>query len=177
MSRARRWGWVLLPTVLAALLTSGRAAALPNPATGYCRDLGYDWVPRRTPDGVVGLCVLPDGTAVEEWAFLTGQVATAWGYCARAGHPTAILRDRRQCDAVFARDCAACVLPDGRAIEASTLLARGGAAAAPAATTAALSAAPVAAPAAGGGCAHGAPTPAALALALVVFVGGRRRRR
>jgi putative hemolysin len=174
MSRAGRWWLVLLAGLLAAALGPGRAAAVPNPATSYCRDLGYDWVPRRTAAGVVGMCVLPDGAAVEEWAFLTGQVATEWGYCARAGHATALLRDRRQCHAVFVRDCAACVLPDGRAIEASTLMARGGATAVMAVTPAAAVAAP---DDPRGGCGVGAPSTAGLGLALALLLLRPRRRR
>ena len=176
MRRAGRCRWLLLAGLFAAALVPAPAAAVPNPATRYCRDLGYEWQPRRTPDGTVGACLLPDGVAVEEWAFLTGRVATEWGYCARAGLPTALLRDRRQCHAVFVNDCAACVLPDGRAIEASTLLARGGAA--PAAATPVTAPPPPAATPRDphGGCGHGAPTPAGLVLALAVLLRRRRGR-
>jgi hypothetical protein len=172
MSRGAGWRRVLLAGLLAAALTPTGAAAVPNPATLYCRDLGYEWAPRKTPAGVVGECVLPDGAAVEEWAFLAGAAAPEWGYCARLGLPTARLEGRRQCHAVFLRDCAACVLPDGRALEASTLLARGGPTGL-AATT--LTAAPAAPAPERGGCGHGAPTPVGLALALAQRLGRRRR--
>ncbi len=46
---------------------------LPNPATQYCLDEGYESEIRSEEDGEVGYCIFPDGSECEEWAFIRGE--------------------------------------------------------------------------------------------------------
>ena len=45
---------------------------LPNPASVYCVDLGYELTIVDEADGQVGMCVFPDATQCEEWSFFRG---------------------------------------------------------------------------------------------------------
>lgn len=67
-----------LPLILAAC-ASGEAPKAPapppmvgmaNPASVYCESAKIGGVVslRRSPEGEYGVCVLPDGTEIEEWA-------------------------------------------------------------------------------------------------------------
>ena len=40
---------------------------MPNPASAYCAKMGGTLQIKDTPKGQVGICVLPDGSQVEEW--------------------------------------------------------------------------------------------------------------
>ena len=46
---------------------------LPNPASQYCLDQGYNLELRQEADGVAGYCLFPDGTECDEWAFYRGE--------------------------------------------------------------------------------------------------------
>jgi len=46
---------------------------LPNPASQYCVDQGYELEIRSEEDGEVGYCIFPDGTECEEWAYYRGE--------------------------------------------------------------------------------------------------------
>ncbi len=47
---------------------------LPNPASVYCKKLGYKLEIRTNPDGSqYGACIFPDGSECEEWAFFRGE--------------------------------------------------------------------------------------------------------
>lgn len=41
---------------------------MPNPASAYCVKLGGTLSIEETKDGQIGICHLPDGTRIEEWA-------------------------------------------------------------------------------------------------------------
>ena len=51
---------------------------LPNPASVYCVDLGYELTIVDEPEGQVGMCNFPDGTQCEEWSFFEGECGQAW---------------------------------------------------------------------------------------------------
>jgi hypothetical protein len=51
---------------------------LPNPASVYCVDLGYQLTIVDEPEGQVGMCVFPDSTQCEEWSFYQGECGQAW---------------------------------------------------------------------------------------------------
>ena len=52
------------------LILAGIAQAIPNPASVYCTQLGYDLQIRTDEHGnQYGVCVFPDGNECEEWAF------------------------------------------------------------------------------------------------------------
>jgi putative hemolysin len=51
---------------------------LPNPASVYCEEQGYELVIRNEEGGQVGYCVFPDGSECEEWAFYRGECGQEW---------------------------------------------------------------------------------------------------
>jgi putative hemolysin len=53
-------------------------AGLPNPASVYCVELGYQLTILDEPEGQVGMCVFPDTTQCEEWSFFEGECGQAW---------------------------------------------------------------------------------------------------
>jgi putative hemolysin len=69
-----------LVLTLSALISSGCVtptpepkAGLPNPASAYCEEQGYTLEMRTDEDGTYGVCVFPDGSECEEWAFYRGE--------------------------------------------------------------------------------------------------------
>jgi putative hemolysin len=58
---------------------------MPNPASFYCQEMGYELEIRDTNAGQEGICVFPDGQECEEWTFLTGSCSIEWTYCQRQG--------------------------------------------------------------------------------------------
>ena len=49
------------------------ASALANPAAVFCEEKNYQYVIRKNPDGSeYGVCIFPDRTECEEWAFYQG---------------------------------------------------------------------------------------------------------
>ena len=55
--------------------TSESPLGLPNPASAYCEEQGYQLEMRTEASGTVGYCLFPDGTECEEWAFYRGDCA------------------------------------------------------------------------------------------------------
>jgi putative hemolysin len=54
------------------------AAGLPNPASVYCQEQGYTLEIRSdTAGGQFGICIFPDGSECDEWAFFRGECAPA----------------------------------------------------------------------------------------------------
>jgi len=52
--------------------TSG--VELPNPAAVYCQEQGYSYEIRTAADGSQsGVCLFPDGSECDEWAFFRGE--------------------------------------------------------------------------------------------------------
>jgi putative hemolysin len=58
---------------------------IPNPAAVYCTRLGYSWKIVETAQGQAGVCIFPDGSSCDEWAFLTGKCGESFSYCAQHG--------------------------------------------------------------------------------------------
>jgi putative hemolysin len=53
-------------------------ANLPNPASAYCEQQGYRLEIRTAADGSQsGVCIFPDGSECDEWAFFRGECAPA----------------------------------------------------------------------------------------------------
>jgi putative hemolysin len=49
-------------------------AGLPNPASAFCEEQGYELEIRTAADGSQqGFCLFPDGTECDEWAFYRGE--------------------------------------------------------------------------------------------------------
>jgi putative hemolysin len=59
---------------------------MPNPASFYCQEMGYELELEETNQGTVGLCNLPNGEQCNEWEFLAGNCGIEWTFCARQGH-------------------------------------------------------------------------------------------
>ena len=62
-----------LPTVAPEQETFGSPIGLPNPASQFCEDQGYELEMREEVGGTTGYCIFPDGTECEEWAFYRGE--------------------------------------------------------------------------------------------------------
>ncbi len=58
---------------------------VPNPASFYCQEMGYELELRDTEAGTEGICILPDGKECEQWDFLAGGCAIEWTFCQRQG--------------------------------------------------------------------------------------------
>lgn len=59
---------------------------MPNPASFYCEEMGYELELRDTDGGAEGICKLPNGAECEEWDFLAGGCSIEWTYCQRQGY-------------------------------------------------------------------------------------------
>jgi putative hemolysin len=59
------------------------SVGVPPPAAKYCTDLGYsESFPQSESDASSdALCVFPDGTSCDEWAFYRAQCGQAHSYC------------------------------------------------------------------------------------------------
>jgi putative hemolysin len=58
---------------------------MPNQASFYCQEMGYELDIRDTDSGQEGICVFPDGQECEQWTFLTGSCSIEWTFCQRQG--------------------------------------------------------------------------------------------
>lgn len=59
---------------------------IPNPASFYCQEMGYELELREDDGGTVGICILPNGAECEEWEFLGGGCSIEWTFCQRQGY-------------------------------------------------------------------------------------------
>jgi len=70
-----------------ALPGPGQAAiGIPNPAAVYCAMLDYDYEIVETDEGQQGMCVFPDDSSCDEWAFFACECGGEYSYCARQGY-------------------------------------------------------------------------------------------
>ena len=54
--------------------SSSEGAGLPNPASAYCLEQGYEHEIRTAADGSQsGVCIFPDGSECDEWAYFRGE--------------------------------------------------------------------------------------------------------
>lgn len=56
----------------------GGGAGLANPASTYCTERGYTLEMRDGQNGQTGVCVFPDKSECDEWAFFRGQCGVKW---------------------------------------------------------------------------------------------------
>lgn len=54
-------------------------ASMPNPASVYCEEQGGTLRMVETKEGTQGICVLPDGTECDEWAYYRGECPATQG--------------------------------------------------------------------------------------------------
>ena len=57
-----------------------------NPASGHCSALGYTSRINETEAGQQGICIFPDGTECDRWAFYRGKCGQEWSYCSLKGY-------------------------------------------------------------------------------------------
>jgi putative hemolysin len=66
-------GLLIVSFLMASCTVSGpdpiMGLQLPNPASVYCIERGGTLDIEESPQGDVSICVLSDGTRVDEWAF------------------------------------------------------------------------------------------------------------
>ena len=53
--------------------TGAESIGMGNPAAVYCDEMGYEYKVEKTDDGEKGICVLPDGSECDAWAFYRGE--------------------------------------------------------------------------------------------------------
>jgi len=97
-------------------------ARMPNPASQYCVEQGGKVEIRTDAQGnEYGVCVFPDGSECEEWAFFRGECAPgtpvarmpnpASQYCVEQGGKVEIRTDAQ------GNEYGVCVFPDGSECE------------------------------------------------------------
>ena len=89
---------------------------LPNPASVYCEQQGYSLEIRTAADGSqIGVCIFPDGSECDEWAYYRGECSPASGslpnpasvFCEQQGYSLEI---RTASDG---SQSGVCIFPDG----------------------------------------------------------------
>jgi putative hemolysin len=113
--------YFLLFVLLSTILCLQTVSALRNPAADYCGAMGYEYTTRMTPDGEEGICKLPNGQEVEEWAFLQGKVAPEFSYCAEQGYEQKITNDPKKCMPFMTDTCVVCII-NGEEVEVTELM-------------------------------------------------------
>jgi len=76
---------LMVVLALSAMVISGcrkteteSTAGLANPASVYCEEQGYTLEMRTDENGgQYGVCIFPDGSECEEWAFYRGECSPA----------------------------------------------------------------------------------------------------
>ncbi|MBI4360259.1 DUF333 domain-containing protein [Candidatus Micrarchaeota archaeon] len=70
---------------LASPTPSPGGSQLANPAAVHCAALGYENKIADGAGGQYGVCVFPDGSSCDDWAFLRGECGQAFSACAKSG--------------------------------------------------------------------------------------------
>ena len=105
--------------VLGVTAFANSVFALANPAAVYCRDLGYDSKVEEGPGGQYGICILPDGSEVDEWQFYKGKTGGKYSYCAQKGYELKVISGE---GCPFGGECVVCVLKNGVEVEMKKLI-------------------------------------------------------
>jgi len=70
--------FVIILMALTACATPQTQAGMPNPASVYCTQKGNKLEIRTAADGSQnGICIFPDGSACDEWAYYRGECGPA----------------------------------------------------------------------------------------------------
>jgi parallel beta-helix repeat protein len=86
---------------------------MANPAAVYCIDMGYEYAVINEPSGERGICIFPDGSQCDAWAFLQGECGWSYSYCEKCGYSTQTVSDGKN---PFSREYAVCVSKEGKRI-------------------------------------------------------------
>ena len=80
-------------SILFLLSASFTSALGANPAAEHCISLNYEYKIVNTELGQQGICIFPDQTECEEWAFLEGRCGNEYSYCAKNGYELVVRDD------------------------------------------------------------------------------------
>ncbi len=72
--------YLAVPSIAARMATPTPASQPEhaNPAAVYCVEHDYRYELRNGPNGQAGVCVFPDRSECDEWAFYRGQCGARW---------------------------------------------------------------------------------------------------
>ena len=89
-----------------------KETGIPNPASVYCEDLGYNYVIRTNPKtkGQYGICIFPDGNECEEWEFYRGKCGQKFTFCEQQGFR---IENRSDNMGTWTAEYAVCIFDDG----------------------------------------------------------------
>jgi len=90
-----------------------------NPAAVYCIEMGYEYGVISESSGQRGICIFPDRTRCDAWAFLQGKCGQSHSYCEKCGYSTQTASDGKN---QFSREYAVCVSKEGRQMGSVTEL-------------------------------------------------------
>jgi len=90
-----------------------------NPAAVYCIEMGYEYGVISESSGQRGICIFPDRTRCDAWAFLQGKCGQSHSYCEKGGYSTQTASDGKN---QFSREYAVCVSKEGRQMGSVTEL-------------------------------------------------------
>ena len=76
-SECEEWAFYRGECAPASESEAAPAASMPNPASQFCVDRGYQSEIRDEAGGQVGYCIFSDGSECEEWAFYRGECGPA----------------------------------------------------------------------------------------------------
>ena len=103
---------IILSVLLLAFILAGYSqfASYPNPAASYAGMMGYSYELRTDANGAqYGVCIFPDGSEADAWAFLNGKAGQPFSYCAKNGYST----EMRTIDhGTWTEECAICAKTD-----------------------------------------------------------------
>jgi parallel beta-helix repeat protein len=109
---------ILLTSIFTALVAEASdsedvAVGFANPAAVYCIEMGYEYKIVDGSFGQRGVCIFPDGSECDAWAFLEGGCGQEYSYCAKLGYD---IETRTNLNDPFSKNCAVCVSKQGHMI-------------------------------------------------------------
>lgn len=112
----------LIILIISASLLAVPAAAMINPAAGYCTALGYNYTEKTAADGsMTGYCTLSGNQSVDAWQFLYGNASGDKSYCAVHGMQIQTVENASICG-MIGNKCGACVQADGSVKEVTAAM-------------------------------------------------------
>lgn len=86
-------------------------AGVPNPASIYCKELGYKTETRAdSSGGQYEVCIFPDGSKCEAWDFLKGKCGQKFSCCEKEGGK---IKTKVKDMGTWRTEYGVCVFPDG----------------------------------------------------------------
>ncbi|HLD76322.1 MAG TPA: DUF333 domain-containing protein [Candidatus Norongarragalinales archaeon] len=79
------YGYCQPDAAVSPVASKSAGVGMANPAAVHCVNLGYENKIVDEPEGQSGVCVFPDGSSCDDWAFFRGDCGRAFSACAKAG--------------------------------------------------------------------------------------------